>query len=135
MKRLGTLVAVSVLVAGASTAWANNINGTIKSIDAKNHELTLDDGKTYEVASNVTLEGLKPGDKVKINAEMKNGKNFVDKVEQTSSAAMNGSASTSASGGSSSTNKVMPLDKTPEKSAAPSATAPSPLPDSAIDPK
>jgi len=101
MKRLGVLVAATVLVAGAGGAWANSVSGTIKTVDSKNHELTLDDGKTYNVASNVTLEGLKPGDKVKINAEMKNGKSIVDKVEQTSSAAMNGAISSG--GGASNT--------------------------------
>ena len=98
MKRLGTLLAASLLVAGTNTAWAATVNGMIKSVDDKSHELTLDDGRTYLVAENVTLEGLKPGDRVKVNAEMKNGKHFVDKVEQTSSAAMNGTA-TSSSGG------------------------------------
>ncbi len=99
MKPFGTLIAASMLIAGTSAAWAANVTGMIKSIDVENHEIVLEDGKSYAIASNVTLEGLKPGDKIKINSESKNGKNMVDKVEQISSAAMNGTATTAAGGG------------------------------------
>jgi hypothetical protein len=91
------------------------MSGTIKSVDAKNHELTLDDGKTYQVATNVTLTGLKAGDKVKIDEEMKNGKNVVSKIEQTGSQST-GSAASSLSGGGSS------------PSSSSSTTTPSPAP-------
>ncbi len=86
MKRFGTLLLASTLFAGAG-AWSalalDKVSGTIKSIDPENRELTLDDGKTYNVASNVTLEGLRAGDKVTVKAETKNGQNIAAGIEQT----------------------------------------------------
>jgi len=68
------------LSSGAAWAW-NNVTGTVTSIDPQNHELVLNDGKTYTVESNVKLAGLKAGDKVKVSIETKNGANLVNKVE------------------------------------------------------
>jgi hypothetical protein len=82
MKRIAMLVAASALFAG--TAWATtNVASTIVSVDPQKHQLVLDDGKTYAVATNVTLEGLRPGDKVAVNAKVQNGTNVIDKIEQT----------------------------------------------------
>ena len=76
-----TVPAVAVLMAlGANFAWAADVTGTIKSINANTHEIVLEDGKTYQVANTVDLGALKSGDKVTITAEVENGKNMASKV-------------------------------------------------------
>jgi Cu/Ag efflux protein CusF len=89
MRHFGTLCLASAFIIAATAGAAmamDKVSGTIKSVDPQIHELTLDDGKTSNVASNVTLDGLKPGDKVTISAETKNGKNMASAVEQTGTA-------------------------------------------------
>jgi Cu/Ag efflux protein CusF len=86
MTRLGMLLLASVITVSAETAWARGIvSGTIQSIDAQNRELTLDNGKTYTLASSVQLEGLKPGDKVNVSAESEGGMDVVKKIEPSGS--------------------------------------------------
>lgn len=81
MKRTAIMIAATALV--SIPAWANTVAGTIVSIDPQAHQMVLDDGKTYNVARNVTLAGLRPGDKVSVNAQLENGANMIDRVEQT----------------------------------------------------
>jgi Cu/Ag efflux protein CusF len=76
-----TVPAMAALIAlGANFAWAADVTGVIKSINANTHEIVLEDGKAYQVANNVDLASFKSGDKVTISAEVENGKNMASKV-------------------------------------------------------
>ena len=76
-----TVPAMAALIAlGANFAWAADVTGVIKSINANRHEIVLEDGKAYQVANNVDLASFKSGDKVTISAEVENGKNMASKV-------------------------------------------------------
>jgi Cu/Ag efflux protein CusF len=69
------------MVAGCTFAWAwSDVSGTIRSINANTHEITLDDGKTYTTEQAVNIASLKVGDKVTITTQVENGKNVVNKV-------------------------------------------------------
>ena len=72
--------AVAALFAMNVAAFAADIAGTIKSINANAHEITLDNGKTYTVDQSVKLTDFKAGDKVMVSAEEQNGKNVASKV-------------------------------------------------------
>jgi hypothetical protein len=83
MKLMGMFAAACAMIAITPQAWADgNVSGIIQSIDTRNRELVLDDGKTYTVASNVTLVGLQPGDQVTVTAERQGSTNVVSKIEQ-----------------------------------------------------
>jgi Cu/Ag efflux protein CusF len=76
-----TVPAIAALMAlGANFAWAADITGVIKTINANTHEIVLEDGKAYQVANSVDLKDLKTGDKVTITAEVENGKNMASRV-------------------------------------------------------
>ncbi len=49
-----------------SVASAATMTGTIKSIDVTAETVTLDNGKTFTLGSQVDASALKPGEKVKI---------------------------------------------------------------------
>jgi hypothetical protein len=55
----------------------------IKSIDAKTHELVLDNGKSYMLENTVNPATYKAGDKVTVTTQVENGKNMVNKVVKT----------------------------------------------------
>ena len=82
MKKL-LIPALTALAMSTSFAWAADVNGVIKSIDANAHQITLDDGKTYTVDQSVKLTDFKAGDKVMVSAEVQNGKNMATKIAKT----------------------------------------------------
>lgn len=72
-KVLAAVAAVAAL--GATSALAasmtnskmmNKTTGTIRSIDRSTDQITLRDGSTYTVVRDVSLAGLKTGEKVSI---------------------------------------------------------------------
>ncbi len=72
-KVLAAVAAVAAL--GATSALAasmtnskmmNKTTGTIQSIDRSTDQITLHDGSTYTVVRDVSLAGLKTGEKVSI---------------------------------------------------------------------
>ncbi|HEX3484641.1 MAG TPA: DUF1344 domain-containing protein [Micropepsaceae bacterium] len=85
MRKLAGPAIVALLAMNASFAWAwSDVTGTIKSVDTKNHELVLDNGKTYMVQKDVSLSNFKQGDKVMVSTEVEKGKNMVNKVTKSS---------------------------------------------------
>ena len=54
--------------------------GTVKSLDAKAHSVTLDNGSTYMLPKSYQQSKLKAGEKVKISWEKKASKNMADTV-------------------------------------------------------
>ena len=63
---LAALGATPAMAYGMNSHMTEKATGTIKSIDSAKHELTLQDGKTFDVAKNVNLTGIKAGEKVTI---------------------------------------------------------------------
>jgi len=77
-------IAAFALVLGTTVASAQSVNGTIKKIDAEQGKVTIDHGPikkldmdsmtmVFRVASPDMLKGLKPGDKIKFDADRVNG--------------------------------------------------------------
>jgi hypothetical protein len=77
------VAALLVLGSGASLAWTH-VKGSITSLDANAHSLTLSNGKTYELQPGVDVANLAVGDKVTVNTETKGGQRLVNKVTKTS---------------------------------------------------
>lgn len=75
MRTLFIPVAVAAGLAMMPAAFAaQSTTGMIKSMDAKAHTLTLDNGTVYALPSTMKDKGLKVGEKVSINWDMKAGK-------------------------------------------------------------
>jgi len=83
MRKVIVPAAAALIAMSVSFAWAADVTGVIKSINAKSHEIVLDDGKTYTVPQSMKLSDFKEGDKVMVSAEVQNGKNVASKVEKT----------------------------------------------------
>ena len=80
MRKFEIPAVAAVMAMSVSFAWAGDVTGVIKSINANAHEIVLDDGKTYSVPQNINISNLKEGDKVMVSAAVENGKNIVSKV-------------------------------------------------------
>lgn len=80
MKRilLSTIAAAALFTTTA--AFAADVTGAIKTIDAKKHELVLDNGQSYMLPMKADLSKLKVGEKVKVTFTTKNGKNEVTAI-------------------------------------------------------
>jgi len=61
------------LVAGAALAAATSTVGTISTLDAAKHKLTLSSGQTFVTPATWNASSYKVGEKVKISYQMKNG--------------------------------------------------------------
>jgi hypothetical protein len=64
MRTIFVTLAAGAILGFATTAFAAEATGTIKTIDMSKHSLTLNNGSTYDVAKDVKLDGLKVGEKV-----------------------------------------------------------------------
>lgn len=72
--------ATAALLLATTAAWAGNAQGTIQSIDTQNHQVTLDDGKTYKAMDGVDLAALKAGDSVTIQTKEEDGETVITKI-------------------------------------------------------
>ena len=61
---LGTTSALAASM--TNSKMMNKTSGAIRSIDRSTDRITLDNGSTYTVAKDVSLAGLKKGEKVSI---------------------------------------------------------------------
>ena len=81
MKKLVMPAVAALMALNMTAAWAwSDVSGTVKSVNADKHEITLDNGKTYTVDQSVKLTEFKAGDKVMVSTEEQNGKNMANKV-------------------------------------------------------
>ena len=74
-------LAASLLVSGAALAATLSKTGQLKSTDSTKHQLTLSSGDTFELPAGYKTDALKPGEKVKVSYEMKNGKMMASVVQ------------------------------------------------------
>jgi Cu/Ag efflux protein CusF len=81
MRTFAIIAAAGAMVMGSSFAWAwSDVTGTIDKVNAKSHEVTLDNGQTYIFEKSLKMGNLKKGEKVTLSWEEQKGKNMVNKV-------------------------------------------------------
>jgi Cu(I)/Ag(I) efflux system protein CusF len=91
--KMHALIGASALLALASAAHAQSINGTVKKIDDAQGKLTIDHGPiknldmdsmtmVFRAGDPTMLKGLKAGDKIKFDADRVNGQITVTKLQK-----------------------------------------------------
>jgi hypothetical protein len=78
-KMMFALLAVTIALSG--TAWAADVQGKIKSVDATEKAFVLEDGTKIYVSETVSMDKLKEGADVKASYDEKDGKNMATSVE------------------------------------------------------
>jgi Cu/Ag efflux protein CusF len=81
MQRIVGAVAGMALMAGVSTAVAEEAQGTVVSYDESAKTLTLDRGETYTIGDDVADLQLHEGDTVKVTVEEQDGQMVVTDIE------------------------------------------------------
>ena len=79
MKKAGALLVlavIAVVMTLAPMAWADDVQGKIKSVDPSGKMVTLDDGTQITIPPTVKVEkqALQPGANVKASYEEKDGR-------------------------------------------------------------
>lgn len=83
MRKLLVPAAAAALLATSALTFAatpQHTTGTVKAYDAKAQTLTLADGSVYALPKVFKNPGLKAGERVSINWEMKGSNKSVDQV-------------------------------------------------------
>ena len=70
----------AVAISTAALAATQTTTGEVKSTDLSRHELVLSTGDTFSASSRIKLDKLKPGEKVTVSYDIKNGKMMATKV-------------------------------------------------------
>ena len=79
---LASLTAATILVSSMTAFAANTMTtGVIKSFDAKQNSLILNDGTVYSLPKGFKDPGLKAGKKVELSWHMQNTKHAADTVK------------------------------------------------------
>lgn len=73
-------IAAALLVTATLTASADEVKGTVKTIDRADHSIVLDDGTKLTVSDH-QLNTVTPGDQVRAMFESQGGKNVATDVE------------------------------------------------------
>lgn len=81
MKTLTGIAMALLLGLSAVTASAEQIQGTVKSVDAVERTFTLDNGTQVSVAEGVSMDALKEGVSVKATYEERDDKKVVTTIE------------------------------------------------------
>ncbi len=74
--KIVSLVAAGIILL-AQPAFAENIVGTVQSVDADNTVLTLEDGTTFNIPEEYDLTGIEPGTPVDIEYDVTDGQNTI----------------------------------------------------------
>lgn len=69
MKAYISTLSALALLGSVGVAAAEEANGTVESIDQDARTLTLEDGTTYNVAEDVMIETIAPGQDVTVSFE------------------------------------------------------------------
>jgi len=81
MKKVLGIVMVLMLVFAVAGAWADDIQGKIKSVDTGERSFVLEDGTQLWVAEGVAMDSLKEGASVKAAYEERDGKKVATDLE------------------------------------------------------
>jgi hypothetical protein len=73
-------LAATFLTTAAFAASAATDSGTIKSLDAVKHLVTLADGKVFEAPAGWSFTTYKIGDKVKVTYQLQGGKMMASEI-------------------------------------------------------
>ena len=75
------IVAVMLTLVLSGAAWAAEVQGKIKSVDASEKSFVLEDGTKIWLGEGVAIDTLKEGAEVTASFEAKDGKNVATTVE------------------------------------------------------
>ncbi|HAM54402.1 MAG: hypothetical protein A2W08_00165 [Candidatus Rokubacteria bacterium RBG_16_73_20] len=81
MKKVLGIVMALMLVFAVAGAWADDIQGKIKSVDTGERSFVLEDGTQLWVAEGVAMDNLKEGASVKAAYEERDGKKVATGLE------------------------------------------------------
>jgi hypothetical protein len=81
-KALAYVLALAAPLAFMSPALAEQLSGTIKSVDKDARTIVLEDGAELGVAEGVGLDALESGTTVKMTVEERDGKRVITGVER-----------------------------------------------------
>ncbi|OGL05545.1 MAG: hypothetical protein A3H48_01970 [Candidatus Rokubacteria bacterium RIFCSPLOWO2_02_FULL_71_18] len=74
MKKMLGIAMALLLVFAVAGAWAEEIQGKIKSVDVSERAIVLEDGTQLWVAEGLSMDSLKEGASVKASYEERDGK-------------------------------------------------------------
>ena len=83
-KALVTTALAASLLTTVAVAASTTETGAIKSLDAATHQVTLTDGKVFQVPAGWSFAAYKVGDKVKVTYELQNGKMMASEIIKSS---------------------------------------------------
>ena len=83
-KSLITAAVAATFLTHAAFAASVSDTGTIKSLDAAKHQVTLADGKVFEAPAGWSFTTYKVGDKVKVTYETQGGKMMASEIIKSS---------------------------------------------------
>lgn len=78
---LGMAVTLSLVLALALGAWADEMQGKIQNVDPAERAIVLDDGTQVWVAEGVSMDNVKEGASVKVTYEERDGKKVATSLE------------------------------------------------------
>ncbi len=81
MKNVLAVALALLLGLGAGSAWAEEIEGKIKSVDPAQRAIVLEDGSMIWVAEGIPMDNLAEGKSVKASYEEREGKKVATSVE------------------------------------------------------
>ena len=80
MNKTTALLSAAVLMLSAGLALAAEDSGKVKAVDTPSRTLTLENGTTFRLSENVTIQMLKPGQEVTVSYEERGGQRVADQV-------------------------------------------------------
>ncbi len=83
-KSLVSAALAASLISSVAFAATQTADGSIKTLDITKHQMTLSDGKNFELPAAWKGTGFKVGDKVKVTYQAQNGKMMVSAVTHAS---------------------------------------------------
>ncbi|MCC2113453.1 MAG: DUF1344 domain-containing protein [Hyphomicrobiales bacterium] len=81
MQKLLSSAAFLGFLLTASIAIADDVDGTIKTIDTENGMLVLSDGSQFHIPDEFNIDGLDPGQKVVVFFDMIDGKKTLADID------------------------------------------------------
>jgi len=81
MKKVLGLALAALLGTGIASAWAEEVSGKIKTVDAVQRMIVLEDGSVIWIAEGIAIETLQEGKSVKASYEEREGKKVATSVE------------------------------------------------------
>jgi uncharacterized protein DUF1344 len=83
MRIVLTVVLAALVGLGAVSAWAEEVQGKVQTVNAADRMIVLEDGTQIWVAEGLSLDNLKEGVTVKASYEERDGKKVATTIEVT----------------------------------------------------